>query len=193
MSWSPWPGRRNRFALRQNEYRDMAGKQLDAFLTHVDKMIHNESRIDIASGFLQRRHLDQARRVVLMTQETLRAEYAELNIVTAGEQITVAGADGDGIAEHDLIGPRERSWCQHVVALGDILAVEDADTHKLVMHSSAAADGVKSYLGAPVRVEGVPIGALCVYDSAPRRWTEPDAVRLEQLAELVSDTVPGSA
>ncbi len=173
----------------------MAAGEHDAFMRHLDDMVTEAGRVEAAESFLERKRIDQARRVVQMAKEMLHAEHAELNIITDEEQITVTGLAGQpgssGRRFEDVHRDRTQSWCQNVVALADTLAIDDGKQHVLVMNTDVAQSGeVVSYLGAPIRVDGIPVGALCVFDPQFREWTESEVARLEQLAGVVSDSVP---
>jgi GAF domain-containing protein len=81
-------------------------------------------------------------------------------------------------------GPASASYCQHVVAADDVLVVENALTDPLVSDNVATTrDGVRAYLGVPIRKDGYPLGSFCVVDTAPRQWTDGDLAVLQQLAD----------
>ena len=47
--------------------------------------------------------------------------------------------------------------------------------------------GLSAFLGVPLRDHtGTPFGALMVFDRCPQQWSEPDAVTLLQVADLLS-------
>jgi hypothetical protein len=68
------------------------------------------------------------------------------------------------------------------VASGEPFIVEDARDHPLVRDSRAVANGVVAYAGVPLEADGEAIGALCVIDSRPRRWSEEELGILRTLA-----------
>jgi PAS domain S-box-containing protein len=83
--------------------------------------------------------------------------------------------------------PLTRSFCEHVVAGGAALAVDDAATHPLG-HDHPAIGGldVQAYLGVPLTdAAGITLGALCAIDAVPRRWTAADREGLTDLAAAV--------
>jgi signal transduction histidine kinase/ActR/RegA family two-component response regulator len=84
--------------------------------------------------------------------------------------------------------PLSHSFCQHVVASGTPLAVEDARSHPLVRESHAIPDlGAVAYLGMPLALpDGHVIGALCAIDTVPRCWT---AAEIEILCDLAAVTM----
>lgn len=83
------------------------------------------------------------------------------------------------------------SFCQHVVATGAPLLVQDASEHPLVSGSLAIPDlGVAAYLGMPLATaDGHTLGALCAIDTQPRIWTPGDAATLRDLASMTMSEV----
>jgi GAF domain-containing protein len=79
--------------------------------------------------------------------------------------------------------PLTHSFCQYAVGRGDLFTVEDARADPLLRHSPVIRDlGVVSYAGVPlVNSAGHALGAFCVTDTKPRRWT---ADELDLVAEL---------
>jgi PAS domain S-box-containing protein len=83
--------------------------------------------------------------------------------------------------------PLSHSFCQHVVATGGPLAIEDARRDPLVCDNPAIVDlDVVAYLGVPLRTpDGQVIGSFCVIDGRPRAWSEEDMEVLQAVAESV--------
>lgn len=81
---------------------------------------------------------------------------------------------------------RSISFCQFVVRDDAQFEVNDAPADERVPQLGVELFGARSYLASPVRVEGQPIGALCVYDSCPRVFSDEHRQALEKLAERVS-------
>ncbi len=84
--------------------------------------------------------------------------------------------------------PLSHSFCQHVVALKDLLFIEDARAHPLFQDSPAVRElGLVAYIGVPLATpEGHVLGTLCVLDTEPRRWG-PDQV--EAMRALAAATM----
>lgn len=80
--------------------------------------------------------------------------------------------------------PISHSVCQHVVASGEPLVVEDARLHPLVRDNPAIRTlGMVAYLGVPLfDSAGVAYGAFCAFSGEPRRWTAADLEILSTLA-----------
>jgi GAF domain-containing protein len=90
------------------------------------------------------------------------------------------------VAAHGAAGPRqqpvERSYCQYVVAHDDVVVITDATADPLVRDHPATAEGVRAYLGVPIRRDGRCLGSFCVVDDHPRDWTEEDLAALRGYA-----------
>lgn len=82
----------------------------------------------------------------------------------------------------------ESSYCQHVVASGEPLLIEDARQHPLVRDSPRTLEeGIISYAAVPLTIgEDLILGTLCVVDFQVRSWTEQEVKLLEHLAEFVA-------
>ena len=89
--------------------------------------------------------------------------------------------------------PVSHSFCQHVVATGKPLIVENARTNPLVQLNPAVEElGVVAYAGIPlVTSEGFTVGSFCVIDSRPRSWSFDDVETLQELAGCVMHEVEG--
>ena len=83
--------------------------------------------------------------------------------------------------------PLSHSFCQHAVASGRPLVIEDAREHPLVRGNPAIGDlDVVAYAGIPlVTSDGHALGSFCVIDTEPRAWTEREITVLADLAASV--------
>ncbi|QJE97368.1 AI-2E family transporter [Luteolibacter luteus] len=87
--------------------------------------------------------------------------------------------------------PRDLAVCSHVVAANSVVVVEDLKRDRrfvgnplLVKHS------LRFYAGAPIRsANGHVLGALCVMDTEPRRFTVTERRLLEQNAAEVAEEI----
>jgi len=84
--------------------------------------------------------------------------------------------------------PLSHSFCQHVVASGEPLIVNDAPRHPLVCDNLAITElGVVAYLGVPLRDrDGHVLGSFCVIDTTARTWTPGDLETLLDLSQLAT-------
>ena len=87
--------------------------------------------------------------------------------------------------------PRDLSVCAHVIAENAVVVVEDLKRDRrfsgnpmLVKHD------LRFYAGAPIRAaNGLPIGALCVMDTTPRRFSRRERRLLEENAAEVASEI----
>ncbi len=93
------------------------------------------------------------------------------------------GLAGDVAAAGTPVG---ESICQHIVATGEALIVYDTLTHPLTRNNPCALqNGWRSYAGVPVKSPGGDVlGAFCVADHRPRRWSERDTGVLRRMASI---------
>lgn len=82
--------------------------------------------------------------------------------------------------------PLSYSFCQHVVASGELLLVADAREHPLLRANRAVAElGAVAYAGVPlISSEGHVLGAFCGLDTRPHTWTAEEVATLHDLAAL---------
>ena len=87
--------------------------------------------------------------------------------------------------------PLSHSFCQHVVASGRRMVVNDARLDPLVRENRAIPDlGVIAYLGIPlVTADGHVLGSFCAIDGAPRDWTSEEVDTMTDLAASVSTEI----
>lgn len=84
--------------------------------------------------------------------------------------------------------PRGLSICAHTVASNEPLVVEDITRDKRFANNPMLKErGLRFYAGAPLRVEKLPVGALCLLDTKPRRFSEENRRLLSVMAEEMSE------
>jgi predicted PurR-regulated permease PerM len=83
------------------------------------------------------------------------------------------------------IEARETSICGHVVALGEMLVVEDvAKDPRFANNPFLIEAGIRFYAGAPLKTKsGFTIGSLCVIDTKPRVFSEKERALLGKIAD----------
>ena len=76
--------------------------------------------------------------------------------------------------------PLALSMCQHVVASGEPLVVDDTRAHAVLRDNGAVTElGAGAYLGVPVRSpSGHVLGTLCAVDVEARQWSPEDLATL---------------
>ncbi|MGY1620705.1 diguanylate cyclase domain-containing protein [Geodermatophilus sp. SYSU D00965] len=126
----------------------------------------------------------ELRTIVRLAAALLGTPCATVNILEAEHQRQ--------LATHGFPGgtsPRTESLCHRTRALTDgVFASADLRTDPRFADSPWV-DGrygrVRGYASAPLRLDGVVIGTLCVFDPEPHEFTEPDRQRLADLADVV--------
>lgn len=133
--------------------------------------------------------IDQLERIVANTRDLLGTSGAAVTIIDRDVQVTKAAV---GMPRATI--PRELSICDLTVRQSEILVVEDTMTDPRLA-GSLWADGARGrfYAGYPLESpDGQRIGALCVVDQSPRRFSGPDAALLRQLALRVQSVLWGN-
>jgi len=128
--------------------------------------------------------LDRITRLVTLV---LDVPMAAVSIVERDRQ-WLRSAQGLSLRET----PRCDSFCSHVVALDDLIRIEDTtlDDRFRTNPSVLGDPGVRFYLGVPLRTAtGTTIGALCAVGNQPREVTDREASILTELAALVADRI----
>ncbi len=124
-------------------------------------------------------------RLVELAARLLGAQSGQISLLD--EVQSVAGVAGlpPGSAVRET--PLADSPCTLAAASGAVLAIPDARADARVGHLATVTRGrVVAYLGVPLADgEGHVVGTLCVFDPAPREWTETDVATLRQLAASV--------
>lgn len=86
--------------------------------------------------------------------------------------------------------PRNISFCAHAILGDDVFVVPDATTDPRFINNPFVTDGIRIrfYAGAPLRApDGQVLGAVCVVDHRPRRFSLQQRKTLQDLAALVID------
>jgi diguanylate cyclase (GGDEF)-like protein len=89
--------------------------------------------------------------------------------------------------------PRAVSFCAHAIADDEIMVVEDASTDQRFEGNPLVSGEphIRFYVGCPLRVGSHNMGALCLIDTKPRRFSEEEKVLLRDLAALVEENLVG--
>ncbi len=124
-------------------------------------------------------------RCARLAAQAFDARYAAVTLVDQSVHrfVTVHGVDLDSV-------PRDQFFCAHTILSDEVLTIPDASSDirfaRLPLVSGSM--GIRFYAGAPVTTgDGQRIGALCVFDTNPRRgFTAADEDSLRDLAELAS-------
>jgi PAS domain S-box-containing protein len=153
------------------------------------KVILDPQRLEslLASELLDSPPEESFDRLTRLAASVLGAPVALLSLVDRDRQYFKSCV---GLAEPWATGretPMSHSFCQHVVATGAPLVVEDARDHPLLHDNPAITDlNVVSYAGIPlIGRDGQALGSFCVIDGRPRQWTDAEIGILRDLASSV--------
>lgn len=129
-----------------------------------------------------------------LTSDLLKAPSAFVSLLGADRHYLKSSCgDGDnGVDSFERDVSLDISFCKYVVASGEPWLVDDARENELVRDNDAVRRGVIAYAGVPFTAGGETVGALCVVDSQPRRWTQDDVRKLTALAHSVEKLLAGS-
>jgi PAS domain S-box-containing protein len=117
-------------------------------------------------------------RVVRLAQALSGADSAVVSLIDRDRQWFKARIGLDACETS-----RDVSFCAHAILSPEVLWVEDARLDPRFRDNPAVAGPphVRFYAGAPIHVDGQPLGTLCVFDPRPQAY---DAVFAGQLADL---------
>lgn len=130
-------------------------------------------------------------RLTRLASRVLNAPISIVSLVDENRQFlkSQVGVGDRWAASREM--PLDYSYCQHAVATGTPLIVEDSRTHPLLSDNLATLeDGIVAYAGIPlVTSEGEALGSFCVIDKQPRKWTDEEIDILTELSRLVMTEV----
>lgn len=133
-------------------------------------------------------------RLTVLSARLLGTRCAQVSLLGEHDQ-HVPAAVGIPWSQDDPRTPAIASMCSITVALARPFAVEDAAGHPWVSDLPPVRSGlVSAYLGVILTDSpGHILGSLCVFDSAPRRWSHHDVEVLTAVAEAVADELEDAA
>ncbi len=130
-------------------------------------------------------------RLTELASQLLNTPVSLVSLVTADRQFFKSSK---GLAE-PWHSAREtalsHSFCQHVVNNDAPLCINDSTIEPLVAENKAIVDlNVMAYLGVPIHApDRETLGALCVIDDKPRKWSDRDIAVLSEVAAIVEDEI----
>ncbi|HEX2857529.1 MAG TPA: SpoIIE family protein phosphatase [Propionibacteriaceae bacterium] len=130
-------------------------------------------------------------RIVRLACRTLRVPTALVTLVAEDRQFHVAE---QGFGSRQI--PISQSFCRYVVDDDRPMEVADARLDDRFRDNPLVTGekSVRFYAGRPLHAPGgVPVGALCILDTAPRQLTEDQRDLLAELAGLVQEELGRSA
>jgi len=124
-------------------------------------------------------------RIARLAAQLLGVEAAQISLL--GREHSVIGGVGLAPGAVGSSTALEETMCTLSITSPGPMVVDDAADDVRVQQMPAVTSGqVGAYLGVPLTGSaGIPVGSLCVFDPAPRRWTPTDVRTLQQIAFLV--------
>jgi GAF domain-containing protein len=172
------PGSRRR-RTQIVELRDFTDCLIDSAMTDPQRLVV----VDFLLAITQREEVKaELTRIAMGAKERFHTAYAEVNFLNGDGDLFVAG---DSMAP--LPHARQDSYCRLTLA-GRPVVIKDSLTN-LMLADNPHVEVVRTYLGIPLVVRDEVVGALCVYDSEPREWTDEDERELAAMAADVERTL----
>jgi putative methionine-R-sulfoxide reductase with GAF domain len=124
-------------------------------------------------------------RITRVAQQVLGIDQAAITFIDHDRQWYKADTGGHAGSEI----ARTESFCTHTIEQSDVYVVPDTEQDPLFRDNTLAKSaGIRFYAGQPLLGPGgEPVGALCVYGSEPREFTETEQQTLRDLALWVQD------
>ncbi|MEX0740825.1 MAG: GAF domain-containing protein, partial [Pseudohongiella sp.] len=120
--------------------------------------------------------------ITQLARKLLKAPVSFISLVDENRQ-WFKSANGINFTET----PRDESFCSLAIQSDGLFVVEDALDIPLLADNPLVIrePGIRSYAGIPLIIDGGhAVGALCVCDTEPRRYSEREKQILEELARL---------
>ncbi|WP_229068256.1 GAF domain-containing protein [Actinoplanes sp. DH11] len=132
-----------------------------------------------------RRHLD---RVAARTAERLGQPIALVSMVLDTAQVFPGSYGLTGWLAEMAGTPIEWSFCVNAVRTGAAYVVPDATADaEQADNPLVTVDGVRSYAGVPIVIDGAVLGAHCVLGRDSHDFTDADLAELRRSAEEISE------
>jgi GAF domain-containing protein len=124
--------------------------------------------------------------LVRLAARAASTECAQLSLLMEEQFATAVRCDDSTYAEQ--VSALADSLCSVAVLSGDVLVAADTRAHPWLHDLAPVLSGdIRSYLGFPLLLgDGTALGALCVYGSEPRAWSDRDVVLTGEVADLVA-------
>ena len=140
-----------------------------------------------ATGLLDAPPEERFDRLTRLARRLVGAPVALVTLLDDDRQFFLSAQGLPEPVAHLRETPLSHSFCRTVVETGLPLVVADARDDPCLRENPAIGElGVVAYLAVPLALpDGCVVGALCVIDGTPRRWTEEDRQALADLAGAV--------
>lgn len=149
------------------------------------EVLDNLERVNAvyATGLMDTAARPDLDEIARQAAKALDAPVALMTLVDDHRQFFAGRFDDAADESEPRETPLDASYCKYVVMKGVPMEIADAQRDPLVRDNPATRDGVRSYLGVPLKnEEGQVLGSFCVVDRKPREWSAEDLDQLEDLA-----------
>jgi PAS domain S-box-containing protein len=145
---------------------------------YLDALRFESQRLKSQSAALPQESIDRWNR---LAASTLRAPAALVSLCGAERPPTSEATVPQSLAE---LAALPHSACRVVATSGEPLRISDTERHPLFADRECATRaGVRAFMGVPLMTAaGQRAGSLCVFDHAPRDWTDAESQILTDLA-----------
>ncbi|MCZ0964199.1 sensor domain-containing diguanylate cyclase [Paracoccus benzoatiresistens] len=124
--------------------------------------------------------------IVTLVRSIFNISHAAINLIGSDRQWSMATASERIVPRRSCA--RSEAFCDYTIRGEDAMMVDDATQDPRFAQNRFVTGpvGIRSYLGVPLSTpDGYKIGALCVFGTEPRRFTEADKEVLSNLAKVV--------
>jgi GAF domain-containing protein len=156
----------------------------------VQQAVRDAARVRAlrATGLLDSPVDEAFDRLARIAAEALNAPVALVSLVDENRQFfkSCLGLPEPWASERET--PLSHSFCQHTLASGEPLVIDDAREHPALKDNPAIDDlNVVAYAGIPLMDrDGFVLGTLCAIDDKPRHWTASQVDLLKDIAASVA-------
>ncbi|MEA2405601.1 MAG: hypothetical protein QOE08_2248 [Thermoleophilaceae bacterium] len=156
----------------------------------VQQAVRDAARIRAlrATGLLDSPVEEAFDRLARIAAEALNAPVALVSLVDENRQFfkSCLGLPEPWASKRET--PLSHSFCQHTLASGEPMVIDDAREHPILKDNDAIEDlNVIAYAGIPlIDRDGFVLGTLCAIDDKPRHWTSSQVELLKDIAASVA-------
>ena len=134
-----------------------------------------------ATGLLDSLPEECFNRVTRLAARTTSAPVAFLSLIDRDRDFYKSSVG----FQNGLVEISGETFCHHLMLADGALVINDTRSDEIYQRvPTAESMGIAAYLGIPLRVNGVIIGALCVVDFKPRHWNAGDIANMHDLAAV---------
>lgn len=158
---------------------------LDAQMEELTQLLDNPRRLRATSDVIDRLSDEELRtldRIIGEAHEESGTKWVAL--VLLDEKTAQVVSSKEVIPS----GDRSQSYCQLVVGAARPWRVNNTKKNNIVNRWRSTVEyGVGAYMGVPIFAQDQCIGALCMFQPEPRKWTDEDEALLKRFASQVSE------